>query len=177
MALAFEECRVLLNQFKVTHPAVLARSEVHGVQVAYSNDKAAITVLTHDDTCQKHLRAVLPSTFTYHFEGRDLSIAVDVMIAPIAKAHAGVACQPGDPTSGDPSAYFGTLGWNIYLNNVPVCLSNWHVFCALGNDTPIGWNITINGTVEATLYAYQKLYSSGNVWDYALAQYNSLQMP
>jgi len=171
MALAFEESTALLGQFKAAQPAILTRSEVHGIQVTYSNDKAVLTVLTYEETGKKRLRAALPSTFTYQFEGRDTSIAVEVTTAAIARAQTGVVCQPGDPASGDPSAYYGTLGWNLYLNDVLVFLSCWHVLCALGNDTPVCWNITIQDSLEAKLYTYQNVYSSGNVWDYALGKY------
>jgi hypothetical protein len=96
---------------------------------------------------------------------------VQVEQEAVARAHTGVVCHPGDPASGDPQNYYGTLGWNFYLNHELVCLSNWHVFCKQGNETPIGASIAINGSVEATLYTFQRLYPSGNVYDYALARY------
>jgi hypothetical protein len=173
MALSFEECRAVLDQFKRAHPEFLMRSEVHGVQVVQVQDKPVLVVLVTDDVKKDSLLPDegLPDSFAYEFAGQKIFVAVQVTVGPVAKAHTGVLCHPGDPASGDPVNYFGTLGWNVYLNNVLVCLSNWHVLCAQGNDTPIGWNVSINSSLEARLYAFQALYPTGNIWDYALAQY------
>ena len=173
MALSFQECRVILDQFKRAHPEFLMRGEVHGLQVVNRDNRPIVVVLVTEAIAEDSLRAdeKLPESFTYEFEDHKETASVELTIAPVARAHVGLSCHPGDPASGDPSSYYGTLGWNLYLNNVLVCLSNWHVFCARGNDTALGSPITINNHVEASLYVFQPLYSSGNAWDFALAQY------
>jgi len=172
VAISFDECRAILDQFKRAHPEFLMQREVHGLQVVHPNDKPLLEVLVSDAPSEGSILSGenLLASFTYEFEDRSGIASIAVRVAPIPIAHTGVLCHPGDPASGISGSY-GTLGWNLYLNNVLVCLSCWHVLCGQENDTPIGWGITINDSLEATLYTFQKLYSNGNVWDYALAKY------
>jgi len=98
---------------------------------------------------------------------------------PIAQLHpripsnslVGTPVQGGDTAWGETLPGQGTVGWSFVLNRVVVALSNWHVFCPNGNDTPLGWNLFLNNNLEATLSAFQALSKVGNIWDYALGQY------
>jgi hypothetical protein len=173
MALSFDECRAILDQFKRSNPGFLSRSEVHGVQVEFRHDQPTIAVLVTAEVMNALPDEMLPERFFYEFEGRRAELPVEARIVPMARAQAGVLCHPGDEASGDPRHFFGTLGWNFYLNGVLVCLSNWHVMCAQGNNTPIPSIVYLNGSPEAALYTFKPVYSTGNVWDYALAQYLS----
>lgn len=51
-------------------------------------------------------------------------------------------------------------------------MSNWHVFCGLGNDTKFGRSIFVEGRDVAMLSAFQAINPSGeNAWDFALGTY------
>ena len=167
MPTSVNECFSIIDQFKRAHPELLMQIEYRGVRVMCPEDRLVLTILLTGEIGREFLE--LDEEFNYQFEDRQGTIPIQFKPASLAKAH--VVCQPGDPASGAPQSYYGTLGWNFYLNNVLVGLSNWHVFCPQGNSTPIGWRETINGSVEATLYAFQDMYPTGNTWDYALAQY------
>jgi transposase InsO family protein len=47
-----------------------------------------------------------------------------------------------------------------------------HVLCALGNSTPTGTPVLLDGIGEAELFAFQPLQPTGNVWDFALAEFS-----
>ena len=177
MAIPFEKCTAILEQFRRDHKVFLMRSEVHGVQVVESDGQPVIEVLIDKAINDADLKddEKLPLHFEYAFEAHRGVATIKIRISPIAAAHLGVSCQPGDPATGDPS-YYGTLGWNLYLNNVLVGLSNWHVFCSVGNHTQVGASITINESAEASVYVFQPLYPTGNYWDFALAQWPTLIM-
>src|SRR5271166_6112155 len=137
MAISFDECRAILDQFRRAHPQILMRSEVHGVKVVITEDEPALGVLVTEEPAEESLLPDerLPERFAYAFQDHTAVLPVRFIVQPVARAQ--VLCHPGDPASGNPANYYGTLGWNIYLNGVLVCLSNWHVFCAQGNGTPI----------------------------------------
>ena len=68
---------------------------------------------------------------------------------------------------------YGTYGWLIHFDGQLCALSNWHVFCPNGNDTPIGHDIFIDGNIEATLEFYEPVMETGNIWDLAIARINN----
>ena len=173
MPISFKECRAILSEFKQARPEILTLREVHGIHVVCPADRPQVVILVSDELSADSVRTNAPllRNLDYEFEGKGGVASVELRVSPKPRAHTGVLCHPGDPASGNPQSHYGTLGWNFYLNNVLVGLSNWHVFCAHGNDTPVRFTESINGSVEASLYAFQALYSTGNYWDYALAQY------
>lgn len=75
----------------------------------------------------------------------------------------------------------GTIGWSIILDEEPVMISNSHVFCPRGNDTPLGTPImatgaTGTGSVGRLAYCYP-MTQSNNLWDLAIAKYLPSVMP
>lgn len=168
MDVTFEECEAVLDAFRQSHRRLLNEQGVHGVQVIVGDDGLVVELLVTTADQQLALESLLvQKTVQYYYAGQMKKVPIHVVVKQHARAHA----RPGDSAHGDGLPGSGTLGWNIILNGKVVCLSNWHVFCANGNDTPIGWDLFLDGRREATLYAFQQLTISDNTWDYALGEY------
>jgi len=115
VALSYAECKAILEQFRPAHQNFLRRNEVHGVQVMILDGSPTLVVLVTKKIEDSELRQDerLPERFTYHFEAREASLPIAVKVSAVARSHN--LCQPGDPASGDPQSYYGSLGWNFYL--------------------------------------------------------------
>lgn len=128
--------------------------------------------------------------FSYSFDGEQKKIGIEVIERPIAKAYSAdkhstsshlfdnnhLLIDPvkaGDTAAGLGLSGYGTAGWNIILNGSAVCLSNWHVLCPFGNQSPLGSLIALNGVLQATLFSFQRVEITNNIWDYALAHFDN----
>jgi hypothetical protein len=195
MAISYEECQAILKQFQDRHRLLMMRDGIHGVQVAEPGVLQILTVTPQDETVlPKQLQ--IPANFTYRYEDKDKTLQTKSIVTEIYRAlttesstgagntatkrskvvpdaketRAENGCEPGDEARGDMWSY-GTAGWNFYLNNVPLCISNWHVLCARGNATPLGSDIVLSGENWATLYMFDPVHIHRNVWDVAFARY------
>jgi hypothetical protein len=175
----FDECVAIIDAFKSGYPNVLIRKNAHGIQVIVENGEPLVELLVTAQVEESQLKAdeVMPNTLTYSKNGLEQEISTRVVERQIPSAQ-GQMGRPAIGTGATPGE-FGTLGWNFILNNQMTCMSNWHVFCQNGNQTPIGTGITISntgsiwdGTVQANLSAFQPISPNGaNFWDYALGIY------
>jgi len=178
----FNECAAILEEFEARYPHVLSSRNAHGIQIAIVNDKLIIQLLVTAKMDVDSLRneEVMPESFSYGLGGQENILETQVLESSIPRAISGV----GYPAHGAGIFAFGTIGWNILLNNELICISNWHIFCGAGNDTEIGSNICISSTgsvlphkfmPEAELFAFQKLFPAStnivNSWDCALGRY------
>ncbi|MEI7460048.1 MAG: hypothetical protein WCK15_11620 [Pirellula sp.] len=168
MSATFEECETILAAFHDQYRHLLTEEGVHGVQVAWRKEGLVLEVLVKTEGQQRTVeKGVQTEPVAYNYKGEKKQISIRVVVRAIARAQA----RPGSSAHGDTLPGAGTLGWNVVLNGQTVCLSNWHVFCPMGNDTPLGWDLIFGTRREATLSAFQPLATAGNVWDYALGQY------
>jgi hypothetical protein len=64
------------------------------------------------------------------------------------------------------------------LDEVLVCLSNWHVFCPNGNSTTIGHPVALDFEQVAHVHFFYPVFASAvNLWDLALAAYDDTSAP
>jgi hypothetical protein len=142
MAISYEECQTIIEQFKNRHRLLMTRDDIHGVQVA-DEGNLVLQILTSasQDENLFPLQLRIPIEFAYRYEDQEKTIQTQTIVRDIPRAmttlgsaDAGVraanGCEPGDEAWGDGLLGTGTAGWNFYLNNVLVCMSNWHVLCA-----------------------------------------------
>ena len=197
MSLTYEECTFIIKQFREVHPTIMMSRNVHGLQVAFVDEPVLQLVVT-----SKIERSKLPSdeimlnSFIYNYNGSQRNIRAEVITAKILLPHGkqlkiddslpaskagnesarGVGVRAGDTATATVLSGFGTAGWSFILNNVPVCLSNFHVLCGYGNDTPIGSRVNLKGQNIASLFVFQPITFGwvANTWDYALARYDNI---
>jgi hypothetical protein len=183
--MTYEECVSIIEQFRQQHPFVLMSSNVHGliVNVVDGQPVLQLRVKSKVDKSQISKEEVMVSSFDYRFQDTDKSIRAEVIETDIPQAlktetqaeESSRGFVPaGSSAKGIDLQGWGTAGWSIILKGVPVCVSNWHVLCGLGNDTPLGRRIILNNYNVASLYTYQPVYAGAkNLWDYALARYDN----
>ncbi|TYO61377.1 hypothetical protein FXV83_38340 [Bradyrhizobium hipponense] len=184
MTIELQECKSIVEQFKSQHRLLMMRHDIHGIQINVEGDPVLEIVV--DGSAEESLVASaqrVPDTFEYAHEGQTKSIPTVISRKAVPRAHSssparkvvpetGIGVRGGDEAWGSGLNGHGTVGWSFYLDGVPVCLSNWHVFCANGNQTPLGTPIFLKGVSKATLYMFQSLEASGNSFDLALGRYN-----
>ena len=182
MHISYDECTAILDQVREVRSGPLAaflqRHDVHGVCVIAPGTEPVIQIQVLEHAVEKLALGEPPfsTVFTYIFGHEEKLARIEITMAPPARAQGRPvnddAARPGDPANGSWMAQFGTLGWTFYLNDVLVCMSNWHVFCAHGNNTPQNYPILLSGSPKALLYAYQPVYTRvANILDYALGKF------
>jgi hypothetical protein len=163
------------------------------VTVANGTPELHLWVLPEVDRTHLLPDEILPPTFAYIFEGTRKLIPTNTIVKRPVSTH-GIAAPtrehvrapltfPGDTAAPLGANFVGTAGWYIVLNNVPVCLSNWHVLCAQGNNTSLNSRILLANQNIASLYLFRPINFGGsttlgpnyNTWDYALAQFDNIQ--
>lgn len=184
-SLTADECNHIVSEFRSQSRLIFQNPNVHGLVVGLRDGVPVLTllVLKKLPSDRVGLDERMPAFFEYDYEDQRRRIETEVKEAPIARAHSTESSavtvnnkvRAGESAAGVDLAGTGTAGWNILLNNVPVCVSNWHVLCGLGNATPIGRRVLMASRDIASLYTFQPIYFGAvNQWDYALAQYDSL---
>jgi hypothetical protein len=176
----FDTASAVLESFRRSQPQMFEDREVHGI-VAYARPSGLeiqVRVRTQDGLLR--LTSLLPRKFTYMSkDGGASDIPVTVVVAPQSRATSTrsrtlnqVGLRAGDSCAGIDLLGHGTAGWLIYLNGVLVIVSNWHVLCGKGNDTPIGRPVLFGDLAIGSLYTFQPVTDGTNYWDYALASIN-----
>lgn len=172
MKMTLELAEKIIDAFSSQNVALVSDTIVHGVDVVLNEGEFSIRICVADNN-QERIRSLksLPAfKFEAALEKQTLILPVFFEQVPMARAQ----FAPGDPISPAGASYHGTGGWNFYLNDRPMILSNWHVLCDQGNQTPIGRRILVNGADIASLHAFLHVNSGRqNDWDYALARFDS----
>jgi hypothetical protein len=192
--ITYEECCWIIDEFKKHFPNILMGRNVHRLVVNATDDQPVLELYVTLKVDKSLLRTdeVMVKSFSYVFQGINKTIGSRVVERPIAQlqrdltfdesdqdtetaklvdqAHAGDSASNIDSANGA----YGTCGWILYLNNVLVCVSNFHILCGMGNSTPLGRRVIINGRNIAGLYLFQPInFSGSNTWDYALARFDN----
>lgn len=162
-----------LNTFQGLLPVdFLSRRDFIGIRI--NEDGSEITVVVATDVgkvaiFEGELAASAPVTEFLKREGISLHVAAEETPTPFTIA-------AGTPGFGQGLGGYGTLGWFIFLDNELVCLSNHHVFCANGDETPLGTMVYAgfpyaNGTIPiGSLSAFDILGTQEKrLFDLALA--------
>lgn len=169
------ECQFVIDQFLNANPNVLMNEFVIGVIIKFENKKNTLQVLVKEESFIKVLsQEISIKEFSYQYEKEQKSMAFLIISSTMPTAHA-TPVKAGQKAQPVNHPYYGTAGWNIFLNGTLVCVSNWHVLCKNGNSSQIGERIKINDSEIASLYAYEPINFGGayNIWDYALAKYDN----
>jgi hypothetical protein len=182
------ELQRVLNDFRNRNPQMLQDDRIGGVKIVFSgelqdDDSIALEVSRFASEGITPYELGISDVFESSILGRKLSIPVRLVPARLYQAY---DQTPINTTLLRPSAIggvrvwakgstgTGTLGWAIELYNVLVGISNWHVLCPQQNQTPLGTDVfaELNGnTIRiGSLYYYDSLYSSGNVFDFAMVR-------
>ena len=181
-----EEANAVISQFEQQFPVAFRGRGVHGIVVSVVNGVPELHLWILPGTDRIHLSTgeIAPSTFDYKFNGVSKSLAVKEVTKSAVQGIASnewntaTVSSPGDTASPSGADYYGTAGWNIIYMGIPVCVSNYHVLCPQGNDTPLNTTrISLAGQNIASLYLFQPVDFGGappyNVWDYALAAFDN----
>jgi hypothetical protein len=164
----YEECVEIIEQFQKTYAAVIMAQNVHGTQVILEDGKYVLQLVVTYKIDESNLSKdeIMPKSFNYTFSGEQKSIQTDVIKSEILRCHV----RAGDQAIYDLKSGFGTAGWNVFfpLQNVWVCMSNWHVIVDPTDSDPIGNDVFLDGAHRGQLHAYKL----DETWDYALASYN-----
>lgn len=171
----YDEGVAIVSQFKEKYPYSANSPHIHGIQVAEHKGVPVIQLLLYPEIDASILDSEErgDDTFEYTFGDQSKTISTEIVSRAVPRAHA----LAGSSARGAGMNGIGTAGWNIYFfqYNAYVCLSNWHVLCGQGNNTPLGTGVEIDGLPIATLYTFKELRDQpgNNIWDYAIARYGS----
>ncbi len=119
--------------------------------------------------------AKLPGSFQFEGDSGPVAIPVRYVDPILFKTHERARAAQLSQTEArggmglqDPAGGYGTLGWIFTLDGVLGGLTNWHVACDRGNDTPLGQRrFLTSGGELGTLEWYEKVYRTGNIFDIA----------
>jgi len=158
----------LLKEFDNQNRALWLHEGVIGTEIRITDDsKSFKVVVTIESSIEKsninHEAYGLPSDFIYD----GVSYVVELESSDFPRAQ----IEVGSPAYGDGLNGVGTYGWGFYLDGIPTALSNWHVFCADGNSTPLGISCFLDDIEAAVLSSFESMKISGNLWDLAIARF------
>lgn len=176
MKITLDLAESILEQFQNSYPCDLINGLVHGIDVVLDEGEPAIRLCLTDNEKLSFNEQVaslsFPKTFVYENKSDKTTFTLPVIFEIVEIPQAQFA--PGDPVSPSGVNYYGTGGWNFYLNDLPMLLSNWHVLCDLGNNTPLGRRIILNNQDIASLHGFLNVTPGRpNSWDYAYARFDS----
>ncbi len=171
----YDECLGILSQFRDRCQWVVRAQGVHAIQVALVNEEKrefALQIATEDAKRARLLENV-PSRFRYEFGGITEEIETQLIEEPMDSFE---ACQVEAGQSAFGGIYLGTVGWNVlrYPGLEHIALSCWHVLCGKGNDTPLGYPVSLGGSTDAKLWDFVPTFPARaiNNWDVAMAEYD-----
>lgn len=97
-----------------------------------------VTVVTASTTRGTQLQSTLANlpSIVAVLQQEGLSLDFSTELPPSPQAAAAGSAGYGSGLQG-----YGTLGWFIILDGTLICISNHHVFCANGDETPIGTSV------------------------------------
>jgi hypothetical protein len=191
MNMTIDEANHIVSEFRNNFPMVLNDRNAHGLVVTMEGDEPILELRVRRKLPREQLSndVLMPSMFAYSFENKQSQIRTQVREAALpVLSSTTVAPRTYKATAGsivkgeDSGNFVGTAGWNILLNNVPVCITNHHVICGRGNDTPFGRRVLFQDVDHffhdiASLYAFQPILDYGtNHWDYALARFDDISL-
>lgn len=143
--------------------------DVVAIGVDTSGQRPIVVVTADSKGAADRLRKTLPKRIAVAEDEAEITVIVGERLFPTFDA--------GRPAVGAGLSGYGTAGWNIALMGASglhvVTISNWHVLCARGNDTALNTPVFLDGMRLARLYAFEPLQPSGNIWDFALAEFLS----
>src|SRR6185295_12726422 len=181
--LSYDDCVEILRQFRAEHPNLVLNDNVNGI-VLSAQDHLVINVHVEGAGAGEIFLAneQPPNTFRYQIAGRSEEIPVHVVETETPKAHGTMspriqAVRGGVPALGRGLNGHGTLGWSFIFQGVPMCMSNWQVFCS-ANATPPGHpfdalelSTNLYAQVASLRMLCQVNVFGRNLWDFALAEY------
>lgn len=177
----YEECVAALKQFDANFPQIAFSQNTLGYEIQQLEGDPVLVVRVRKKLPIRDVRddERIPDKLEIQVAGRKIELQTKIVEDEIDIAneanveHAVSDVRAGDTAAGIDLAGFGTAGWTVELNGTLVCVSNWHVLCGLGNETPIGRSVLLKSQVLAGLHAFQPIHfgSGANSWDYALASY------
>lgn len=165
----YREAVEILREFDNQNRDLWLRSDLIGTELRIEEDSTNLVIAvsidstTVEDSVSNEAYG-LSDSFTH--AGASYAVKLEKSIAP--KPH----IDAGTDAFGAGLAGVGTYGWGFYLNGVPTALSNWHVLCPNGNNTPLGNRCFIDGQDVASLSSFERLGQRGNLWDLALATFD-----
>lgn len=182
--MTYDEVSAVLAAFRIQHPDVFLEASVHAVGVAFEPEPHLEIRLLLNVEPPPRIKALTSQQLSYSFEGYDRSVKITFVHTDQVRAHsttlvaAGTVHGGGDPARDIDLPGIGTGGWTFYLDDVLVCLSCWHVFCARGNATVIGQPVELNFQRVAHVRFFFPIYpNTRNLWDLALAAYDDTTVP
>lgn len=183
-----EEAQIILSAFRDKIPEFLDPNNddvkfVTGVQVvADANSEPLIQVALEHGRDQTELPDEVHKTSFEVTVGQD-SLVVPVVYVNRSRAKPLGARPPGELTAepeleipagtlaqGLPYGLRGTYGWGFVVNGDAYALSNWHILCPEGNDSPLTTRVKLQYYDVATLAFFEPMQDTGNVWDFAVAK-------
>jgi hypothetical protein len=164
MIISDDKAALIIEQFIKAHDIVLSDDAIHGIDVVLIEGAPSIRLCIQN---QGALVFQNFDAFIADINGEELRLKVLAEEVEIPDVH----YSPGDSAAPSGVNYYGTAGWNFYLGDDPMVMSNWHVLCDSGNNTPIGRRVLLDGKNIAGLNWFVKIKENDvNIWDLALAK-------
>jgi hypothetical protein len=87
MAISYEECQTIIEQFKNRHRLLMTRDDIHGVQVA-DEGNLVLQILTSasQDENLFPLQLRIPIEFAYRYEDQEKTIQTQTIVRDIPRA-------------------------------------------------------------------------------------------
>lgn len=170
----------ILKQFLATYPSLNAVDYTRISVLADEKDTITIEIgydKEGGDLILQNIHSILGGNnfFPIQFLNKQLDIKIDVVAGEPIVAHQTTDPIPaGISTRPDGSAMGGTYGWGLFIDDRLCGISNWHVWCFKGNNTPLGNRIFFNEQNIGSLIHFEPVNSGGiNNWDIAFAAFDN----
>lgn len=173
----YDEALSILNNFNENYPNLIFDKDIFKVSFQ-ENEKSQFTlnISINKSADVKNLSDSynIPTTFLFKDEkGEEREFNILIQPENEIVAH---SVEMGTSARHINLPGYGTYGWGFILNGAPVALSNWHVFCPNGNNTPLGSRVQLDNQEIAALSFFEPVSDSGvNQWDMALATFDKIE--
>lgn len=187
----YAEYRVVIDRLEELAPGILDEEGVVALEADIVDDATLARVVVEPRrmlAVEEILKDRDLFGFWYEYGGEVKQATVtlredepfDTLVLPELSMPAAVretaSIRPGDWARMQEYSSYGSIGWNLGLEGSLVCLSCWHIFCYLDQDTPPGTLVPLKGLAAAEILANGHVrvrFGQGTIndWDYALAKY------
>ncbi|MBX3319100.1 MAG: hypothetical protein KF890_04405, partial [Nitrospira sp.] len=164
-----------LHAFERAFKDIQGHPDLFGIELSVDG-KTLYLICRPGSELAKSLRAKILNTTAVdgemQYQVNEISV---VEQAPYEIHQSSLLVEGGTEGWGQGVQGVGTIGWSIVLDEDPVMISNSHVFCSRGNDTPLDTAIMATGatgtSVVGRLAYCHPMTRSNNLWDLAIAKY------